>query len=131
LCCLFFFDIQILITTLASPNSSSICEGCHFTPVENTCKTTSFHCKGRFVGHKTSSTPPLFIEVPWPSQESEWCCICVVAVYASVAMVFRWYFLLFILIGSGETLSWLQDFKSLKHKKCHLASEVIPCIPLV
>jgi hypothetical protein len=27
------------------------------------------------------------------SQESEWCCICVVAVYASVAMVFRWYFI--------------------------------------
>jgi len=27
--------------------------------------------------HKTSLTPPLFIEVPVQSQESEWSCICV------------------------------------------------------
>jgi hypothetical protein len=26
--------------------------------------------------HKTSLTPPLFIEVPVPSQEIEWSCIC-------------------------------------------------------
>jgi hypothetical protein len=26
--------------------------------------------------HKTSLTPPPFIEIPVPSQESEWSCIC-------------------------------------------------------
>jgi hypothetical protein len=30
--------------------------------------------------HKTSLTPPLFIEVPVLSQECEWPCICVLGV---------------------------------------------------
>ena len=32
------------------------------------------------LAHKTSLTPPLFIEVPVPSQESERSCICVLEV---------------------------------------------------
>jgi hypothetical protein len=30
--------------------------------------------------HKTSLTPPLYIEVPVPSQESEWSRVCVLVV---------------------------------------------------
>ena len=36
-----------------------------------TCLITSFHQDGRFLTHETSLTPPLFIEVPRASQDSE------------------------------------------------------------
>ena len=57
--------------------------------------------------NKTSLTLPFFTEVPAPSQESEWSCICVLGVsilplstiflldFRTVLTV--WYFLLFIL----------------------------------
>jgi len=36
--------------------------------------------KGEVWTYETSLTPLLFIEVPVPSQESEWWCICVLGV---------------------------------------------------
>jgi hypothetical protein len=36
--------------------------------------------RGEIWAHNTSLTPPLFIEVFLPSQESEWSCICVLGV---------------------------------------------------
>ena len=39
--------------------------------------------------HKTSLTPPFFIEVPVPSQEIEWSCICMLWLSTlSLSMIF-------------------------------------------
>jgi hypothetical protein len=39
--------------------------------------------------HKSSLTPPLFIEVPVPSQEIEWSCICMLWLSTlSLSMIF-------------------------------------------
>jgi hypothetical protein len=43
--------------------------------------------RGILFAHKTSSTPPLFIEVPVPSQKSEQPRICVLGVST---MIFHW-----------------------------------------
>jgi len=51
------------------------------------CRKSRTNCKnaiktllGNFWSHAANLTPPLFIEVPVPSQESERLCICVLAV---------------------------------------------------
>ena len=45
----------------------------------NTLMTASFHYAGRG-SKKKNITPPLFIEVPVPSQETDWSYICVLGV---------------------------------------------------
>ena len=45
------------------------------------------------ISYKTSLTPPLFTEVPVPSQESELSCICVLKVsFLSLTTIFYWIF---------------------------------------
>ena len=51
--------------------------------------TESFHLRGDVLAHKTSVAPPLCIEVPLPSHESEQSCICVLEIYIlPVYMIF-------------------------------------------
>ena len=63
--------------------------------------------RGEMLAHKTSISPPRFIEVPVPSQKIDQSCICVYGVSIlplSTILIFDfgivptvWYFLLFIL----------------------------------
>jgi len=43
----------------------------------------------KIINYKTSITPPLFIEVPVPSQESEWSCTGVLRVLSVLHL--RWW----------------------------------------
>ena len=56
--------------------------------VENTCMTASIHCRAVW-SHKTSLTPPLFIEEHIPSEECEQSCICVLEV--SILPLFQFF----------------------------------------
>ena len=47
------------------------------TEMKNTNKGSNFELFTKVWAHKTSLAPPLFIEAPVPSQESERSCICV------------------------------------------------------
>jgi len=73
------------------------------------------------LAHKTILAPPSFIEVPVPSQESEWSCICVLGVlilalptiflltFGTVSTV--WYLFVFLLtFGTVSTVWYLFVF---------------------
>jgi hypothetical protein len=47
------------------------------TEMKNTNKGSNFELFTKVWAHKTSLAPPLFIEAPVPSQESERSCICI------------------------------------------------------
>ena len=74
----------------------------------------SISLRGEVLVHKNSLTPPLFAEVPVPSQESERSCICVLRVLIShISTIFRLDFrtvlrvryLLFLLFYSQHILT--------------------------
>jgi hypothetical protein len=66
LCCLSFFDLRILIASLISSNSS------HNNAVRTViCDDRIISLRGQVWSHKTSSTPPLFMEAAVPCQESD------------------------------------------------------------
>ena len=43
--------------------------GIFYSQLENACMSALFHLEGKVWAHKTSLTPPLFIEVPTPSRD--------------------------------------------------------------
>jgi hypothetical protein len=54
-----------------------LCEGWHFSHTWKALACPQHSIKRKVLTHKTSLTPPLFIEVSVPSQKSERSCICV------------------------------------------------------
>jgi len=61
-----------------------ICEGWYFTHMWKHLNDRIFSRGGNVSDHATGLTPPLFIEVLVPSQESEWSCIFVLGVRGHV-----------------------------------------------
>jgi hypothetical protein len=65
-CVLYHNDVRLVIY-----------EGCHFTQMWKHVHDHIISLRGGVWAHKTSLSPPLFIEVPVQSQESKQLCICV------------------------------------------------------
>ena len=71
------YNVQIIELIPNNDVRPVVSEGCHFTHTWK-ARTRPHHFTKREVwAHKISLTPPLFIEVHAPSQESERSCICV------------------------------------------------------
>jgi len=100
-----------------------------------------FSLTWEILAHKTSLAPPSFIEVPVPSQESEWSCICVLGVlilslptiflltFGTVSTV--WYLFVFLLtFGTVSTVWYLFVFSFYYCLLLYFLYFVIYCIVL-
>ena len=135
-CCL-FFDLQIPITPLVSSNSScvawSYCKEHNwfmlwfwYTVTYTNCSKLSIALFHR--AHTTSITPPLFIEVPVPIQESERSCICVLRgidftsfcdfdIWFGIVPTVWWFLVLILFHNCYSELFWMYMSRSQRRIK--------------